>query len=201
MESILGGHSGSHSSIDSSPPFPAAPLPGHDTPEQYGTPKAFTKFTDGDAATWSEFLHFYSRGAWDPQKVPVMPKWSSSAPGAKSGPPLPSSPVAATQPPAFSTEGSSETIHHTPLSFGELTSSQLETCSLPPRSSLCTQSVIPQGDNFESLGYLAAPFAPRMSPPESQSETTPFTHFARRTRPETSTLSLQRSTFYQRSSF
>jgi hypothetical protein len=196
MESILGGHSGGlsggHSNADSSPP---APLPRHDTPDtpdapRHGTSKAFTKFTDGDAATWSEFLHFYSRGAWDPQKVPVMPKWGPHAP------PLPSGSPAASQSPAFPTEGSSETIHHTPLTFGELTSSQLETCSLP-RSSLCTQSVMPQGDNFESLGYLAAPFAPRMSPPES--ETIPFTRFARRTRPETSTLSLQCSTFYQRS--
>jgi len=201
MENILGGHSGSRSSVESSPPFPTAPLPRHDTPDtpRHGTSKAFTKYTDGDAATWSDFLHFYSRGAWDPQKVPVMPKWSPRAPTAKGGPPLLPSPSAATQSPAFPTEGSSETIHHTPLTFGDLTSSQLETCSFPPRSSLCTQSVIPQGDNFESLGYLAAPFAPRMSPPES--ETTPFTHFARRTRPETSTLSLQRSTFYQRSQF
>ncbi len=200
MESTLSGHGGSHSSIDSSPPFPAAPLPRQDTP-RHGTPQAsssfqpiLTKFTDGDGATWSEFLHFYSRGAWDPQKVPVMPKWSPRAPGAK---PLLSNPSAPTQTSAFSTEGSSETIHHTPLTFGELASSQLETCSLPPQPSLCTQTVLPQGDNFESLGYLAAPFAPCMSPPES--ETTPFTHFARRTRPETGTLSLQRSTFYQRS--
>lgn len=203
MESILDSHSGSHSSIDCSPPFPAAPLPRQDTP-RHGTPKAsssfrpmLTKFTDGDGATWSEFLHLYSRGAWDPQKVPVMPKWSPCAPGAKSGSPLLSSPSAPTQSSAPSTEGSSETIHHTPLTFGELASSQLETCSLPPQPLPCTQSVLPQGDNFESLGYLAAPFAPRMSPPES--ETTPFTHFARRTRPETSTLSLQHSTFHQRS--
>jgi len=200
MERILGGHSGT----DRSPPFPAVPLPRQDTPRR-GTPKALssfrpmlTKSTDGDAVTWSEFLHFYSRGAWDPQKVPVVPKRSSRAPGARSSLPLLSNPSAATQSPGLSTEESSETIHHAPLTFGDLTSSQLDdsvmTCSLP---SVFTQSVIPQGDNFESLGYLAAPFAPRMSPPEP--ETYPFMRSARRTRPETSTLSLQRSTFYQRS--
>ena len=161
-----------------------------------------TKFTDGDAATWSEFLHFYSRGAWDPQKVPVMPKRSSRAPATNNhDPPLLSDPSTANQSPEIPVDGSSETIHHAPLTLGELTSSQLDgslnTCSLPPRPSLFTQSVMPQGDDFESLGYLAAPFAPRMSHPES--ETTPFTHFARRTRPKTSTLSLQRSTLHQRS--
>ena len=132
-----------------------------------------TKFTDGDAATWSEFLHFYSRGAWDPQKVPVMPNQGSRAPEAKRGPPLLSNPSRASQSPENSSEGSSEIIHHVPLTLGELTSSQLDdssinTCSLPPRPSLFAQSVIPQGDNFESLGYLAAPFAPRMSYRESE---------------------------------
>ena len=163
--------------------------------------RILTNFTDGDAATWSEFLHFYSRGAWDPQKVPVMPKRSSRVPETKRGPPLLSNSFSACQSPEFSSEGSSETIHHVPLTLGELTSSQLDdslinTCSLPPRPSLFAQSVMPQGDDFESLGYLAAPFAPRMS--YRKSGTTLFTCFARRIRPETSTLSLQRSTLYQR---
>lgn len=126
-----------------------------------------TKFTDGDAATWSEFLHFYSRGAWDPQKVPVMPKQNSGAPGAKRGLPLLPNPSNATQSPEFYAEGSSDTIYHAPLTLGELTSSQLDDslnmCSLLPRPSPFTQSVMPHGDDFESLGYLAAPFAPRRS--------------------------------------
>lgn len=203
MERIFGSHSG----IDSSPSSSAAPLPRQDTPRR-GTqrvipfPPILTRFTDGDAATWSEFLHFYSRGAWDPQKVPVMPNRSSRAPEAKRSPPLLSNLSSAPQSPDVSSEGSSETIHHIPLTLRELTSSQLDdslinTCSLPPRPSLFAQSVMPQGDDFESLGYLAAPFAPRMSYRESG--TTLFTCFARRIRPETSTLSLQCSTLHQRS--